>query len=188
MFLIIGLGNPGEQFQNTRHNIGRETVIAFQKHARLCEWMHEKKYRAQLSEGTIGKEKIIIAIPDTLMNASGHAVAPLVKALKVKPVNLIVIHDDADLVFGAGKMSFGKRSAGHKGVESVIRALATRDFWRIRIGIGDQRNTPAEKLVLRKFKPQELRLVKRITQHAISALELITAEGPRRAMTEYNKK
>lgn len=193
MLLIVGLGNPGEQYNGTRHNVGRETVWALAKTARparlwrgSAEFRLEKKWKALVAEIKIGKTKAVLLLPDTFMNKSGNAIAPAARFFKIKTKDIYLIHDDADLPLGRVKLSFGKRSAGHKGVESVMRALKTREFWRFRIGIGGKRDTPAEKLVLKKFTPEEMKLAKKITKKTIEAVEVTAIEGPEKAMNEYN--
>lgn len=188
MILIIGLGNPGEQFKNTRHNIGREIVQVFGKETGFPEFRFEKKWNTKIKEGKHGKEKVALLLPDTMMNKSGNAVGPAARFFKVRPKDIFVVHDDADIPLGRAKISFGKHSAGHKGVESVMRALKTRDFWRFRIGIAGRRDIPAEKLVLKRFTPEEMRHAKKITKRTVEALERAIAEGPERAMNEINKK
>lgn len=191
MILVVGLGNPGEKYKKTRHNSGREIVEKLREKADLGKFRIEKKWKAEVSEGKIEKEKIILLLPDTFMNKSGAAVAPAAKFFKIKPEGIFVVHDDADLPLGRAKLSFGKHSAGHKGVESVIRSLKTREFWRFRIGIAGRRSAgrriPAEKLVLRKFAPEEERAAKKIAAKTIAAVEDVIAEGPEKAMNEYNK-
>lgn len=208
MLLIIGLGNPGGEFEGTRHNLGREILEKFGKQEDFPEFRFEKKWNAQVSEGKVAKsrrevgiptslstkkkrasgEKVVLLLPDTFMNKSGSAVAPVARFYKTKPNDTYLVHDDADITLGRGKLSFGKRSAGHKGVESVMRALKTRDFWRFRIGIAGRRNIPAEKLVLKKFTPDEQSLIKKITKHTIEALHEAAEEGGERAMNVYNSK
>lgn len=187
MILIVGLGNPGEKFKNTRHNIGREITEVFRKQTRFPDFRFEKKWNAEVAEGKVGKEKLILLLPDTMMNKSGHAVDRATRFLKIKPKDIFVIHDDADIALGRAKLSFGKRSAGHKGVESVMRALKTRDFWRFRIGIAGKRNIPAESLVLKKITTEEVRLIKRVYKKTIGAVEETAQEGPERTMNEYNR-
>ena len=97
-----------------------------------------------------------------------------------------MIHDDADIPLGRAKLSFAKNSAGHKGVESVIRALKTKEFWRLRIGIAGRRDIPAERLVLKKFTPDESRTLKKISKKTLEALRTIAEAGPERAMNAYN--
>lgn len=187
MFLIVGLGNPGEQFTHTRHNAGRETVEAFRKKFMLPDFRFEKKWNAEIVEGSIHKEKIILFLPDTFMNKSGAAIAPAARFFKIKPNNIVVIHDDADIILGRAKLSFAKHSAGHKGVESVIRTLNTNKFWRFRIGIAGKREVPAEKLVLKKCTPEEMRTMKKIMRNTIKAIEIIIQKSPEYAMNDYNK-
>lgn len=185
-FLIAGLGNPGGEYQNTRHNIGRETVELFRKKQEFPDFRLEKKWNAEISEGKIGTCRVIAVLPDTFMNKSGAAVAPIARFFKVKPDHIVLVHDDADIAFGVGKLSFDKRSAGHKGVESVIRGLKTTGFWRFRIGIAGKRDIPAEKLVLKKFTPDEQKIVKKINKRTVDALEQTITDGPERAMNGYN--
>lgn len=187
MFLIIGLGNPGEEYQNTRHNIGRETVEAFRKKTDFPAFRFEKKWNAEIMEGKISKEKIVLVLPDTFMNKSGIAVGALARFYKIKPATIIIVHDDADIPLGSAKLSFAKRSAGHKGVESIIRALKTNEFWRCRLGIAGKRDIPAEKIVLRKFTPEEKRMTIKIIKKTLEALEQVITEGPEMAMNQYNQ-
>lgn len=187
MFLIIGLGNPGDEYLHTRHNIGREVVEMFRKTFDFPIFRFEKKWNAQISEGKIGKEKIVLVLPNTFMNKSGTAAGTLARFYKIKPADVILVHDDADIALGSAKLSFGKRSAGHKGVESVIRALKTNEFWRFRLGIASKRDVPAEKLVLRTFTPDEQRVVKKIIKKTMDAIEKTITESPGKAMNEYNQ-
>lgn len=186
MILIIGLGNPGDRYKGTRHNAGREIAQTFREKMEFPEFRLEKKWNAGVSEGKLGEEKVALLLPNTMMNKSGNAVLPAARFFKVKPKDIFVVHDDADIPLGRAKLSFGKHSAGHKGVESVIRALKTRDFWRFRIGIAGRRDIPAEKLVLKKFTPDEMRHAKKITKRTVEALQMVVAEGPEKAMNEYN--
>mgnify|MGYP001609036870 FL=1 len=186
MYLIIGLGNPGDEYANTRHNIGRETLEAFRKTSDFPVFRFEKKYNAHMSEGKIEKEKTILILPDTFMNKSGVAVSALARFYNIKATRIIVIHDDADIPLGSAKLSFAKNSAGHKGVESIIRALKTKEFWRFRLGIAGKRDIPAEKIVLRKFIPDEQRVVKKIIKKTIDAIEIAVIKNLERAMNEYN--
>ena len=140
-----------------------------------------------MSEGKIEKEKTILILPDTFMNKSGVAVSALARFYNIKATRIIVIHDDADIPLGSAKLSFAKNSAGHKGVESIIRALKTKEFWRFRLGIAGKRDIPAEKIVLRKFIPDEQRVVKKIIKKTIAAIEKTITKSPERAMNEYNE-
>lgn len=186
MLLIAGLGNPGEEYANTRHNVGREIALALCRHNEAAEFRFEKKWNAEIAEIKIGKEKIVIAIPDTFMNKSGEALAPIARFYKIKPERIFIIHDDADLPLGGGKLSFGKNSAGHKGVESIIKSFKTKDFWRFRIGIAGKRDVPAEKIVLKKFTPDEQKAVKKIISKTMEAIIVSAEKSPQIAMNGYN--
>lgn len=186
MYLIIGLGNPGEEFRATRHNIGRETVLAARNKFGFKDFAFNSKLNALLSEGKMGKEKIALVLPQSFMNKSGQAVGPAVRLYKTKLESLVVIHDDADILVGSAKLSFGKNSGGHKGVESVMRALKTKNFWRMRIGIQRKKRVPGENLVLQKFRSDETTPVKKIIKKSLQAIENIAILGPERAMNELN--
>lgn len=187
MYLIIGLGNPGEEYNGTRHNIGREIVARFAKKQEFDDFEFDKKTSALIVQGKVEKEKVTLALPETFMNKSGVATLALLKQAKVKPKNVFVVHDDVDLPVGRMKMSFARNSAGHKGVESVMRALKTNEFWRIRIGIGAQRNTKdALDIVLKKFTPKEEADIKKVAKKACDALLVVVSESPEKAMSIYN--
>lgn len=188
MFLIVGLGNPGKEYEKTRHNVGREIVLALRGKIDFPEFRFEKKWNAGVSEGKIGKEKVVLLLPDTLMNKSGLSVAPALRFYKAKPKDLFAVHDDADLTLGSAKMSFGKHSAGHKGVESVIKAIKTLEFWRFRVGIGGKRDVPAEKLVLKRFTPEEAKIAKKIMAKTADAVLRTIEKGAERARNEFNGK
>ncbi len=186
MILIVGLGNPGEQFSNTRHNIGREIATLFAKKASFPEFHFEKKWKSWISEGKIEKTKIAVILPDTFMNNTGKAVKPIALLYKIKPKDVYLIHDDADLPLGNAKLSFNKNSAGHKGVESVIRSIGTKELWRFRVGIAGKKNIPAEKIVIRPWASEETRLVKKMMTKTVDALLYAISEVPEKTMNAYN--
>lgn len=183
MYLFIGLGNPGPKFENTRHNVGRETLMSWQKNAELADFEFEKKWNALVSKN----KKAILLLPETFMNNSGKAVSPAIRFFKIKPKNVIALHDDSDIELGRTKLSFGKHSAGHKGVESAKRAIGTLDFWRLRIGIQKKKRVDAMKLVLQKFAPVEEKTLKKVTKKILEGLEMIVTEGPEKAMNFINQ-
>jgi len=186
MYLFIGLGNPGKEYVSTRHNAGRDIVMSWCKKEALDDIRADAELTADIARGLVAGQKAVCILPNTMMNKSGAAVAKASSRYKIKPEKIVVVHDDADISVGNAKMSFGKHSAGHKGVESVIRALKTRDFWRIRIGIAGKRDIPAEKIVLKKWTPEEAALIKKTEKRAIAALAQILADGPEKAMMEFN--
>lgn len=159
--IIIGLGNPGKEYELTRHNAGFLVI--------------------DILENSLKNKKITLAKSQIFMNESGKAVADAIKFYKVKPENVLVIHDDIDILWGNFKFSFGRSSAGHKGVESVIKALKTKNFWRLRIGIqpnqakSEKRKVEkirADKIILKKFTSAELKILSQTIKKAISRLGL----------------
>lgn len=188
MHLIIGLGNPGKEYENTKHNIGREIVEKCAKKCSVDNFAHDKKSNALVTQGKIKKEKVIFALPETFMNKSGLAVSALAKYYKVKPAQIFVVHDDVDLPVGKIKISFARSSAGHKGVEHIIKNLKTNEFYRLRVGIGAKKKTKqAMEIVLKKFSAKEEPEIKKATKKALEALELAITGSPQKAMTIYNK-
>jgi len=167
MKLIIGLGNPGKKYEKTRHNIGFRIINEVADNFKF-----EKKFNAEFSESGTGKTKLIFAKPQTFMNNSGVAVAAIAKFHKIKPENIIVIHDEMDLNFGKIKLSFGSRSAGHNGVQSIIDSLGANEFYRIRVGIGPRpEKIPTEKYVLQKFSALEEKEIKKIIAEAVEKIK-----------------
>jgi len=170
MVLIVGLGNPGQKFEKTRHNLGFRALDEFLKEFDFPFFKFSRKFNAEISEGFLNGGKIILAKPQTFMNNSGKAVKSL--TLNLKPETLIVVHDDIDLPLGEIKISKNRGSAGHKGVQSIIDALKTKDFNRVRIGIcpktGKSKNV--EKFVLQNFTKQEEEILKEIIPKTIDLL------------------
>lgn len=194
MYYIVGLGNPGKEYELTRHNAGRATVIDFIKNKGISYPEFNKKLNALASAGKIGKEKIQAILPEIFMNKSGLSLRSMITSKK-RAENLIVVHDDVDLPLGKVKISFGRKSAGHKGVESVIRNIKTKDFIRVRIGISGMAKNGAVKkpsgdkfldYIIGEFKPEELKVIKKTSKTITSALEMIVTEGINKAMSVYN--
>lgn len=158
MKTLVGLGNPGPEYEETRHNVGRVIVKGLAKRLGCPKFEESAKYFSLITKCSLGKEPAVLLLPNTFMNKSGKALL----ALKPRARDLVVVHDDSDLPLGTYKISFGKNSGGHKGVESIMRALKTKDFWRIRIGIQKKKRVPAIDLVLQKWKSQEKALLKKI--------------------------
>lgn len=196
MHYITALGNPGEEYKNTRHNVGRIALEEFVKKNDFSDWVIDKKLRSLSSQGKIGKEKVHLIEPETFMNKSGLAVKPIITNKK-RAEQIIVIHDDLDLPLGKFKVSYNKSSGGHKGVESIIKAIKTQSFTRIRVGISP--STPSGKLkkpkgekevadfILGEFKKSELEILKEISKKISEALEMILTEGREKAMGEFNR-
>lgn len=167
MKLVVGLGNPGDKYQDTRHNLGFELLDEFRRMNNLENWDYQDKFKAEIIK--IGTD-LILARPQTFVNESGLAVAALANFFKINPVDVVIVHDDLDLVLGRVKVRLGGSGAGHHGVESVIKALGTDQFTRVRLGIGPAQG-PAENFVLAQFKPQEKQQVKHMIKQAIKAID-----------------
>ena len=195
MIYIAGLGNPTPDYEDTRHNVGRDIVEKFRKKHKFEEWGEDKKLNALISEGKIGKHKITLILPETFMNDSGKSLKSLITNKK-KALNTVVVYDDLDLGVGIAKISFNKNSGGHKGIESVIKHIKTKEFPRLRIGIapvtpggkvkkvsGDEK---VRKHVLTKFKPSEDKVIKKVFNNSVKALELIVEKGYMNATNEVN--
>ncbi len=194
-YIIVGLGNPGEEYADTRHNSGRMVLEQFRKKNDFPEWAVEKSLKALVSKGTFGKDKVILLEPNNFMNVSGRSVAPLIKNMK-DAERTIVVYDDLDLPLGSMKISFNRSSGGHRGVESIIKALKTREFARLRIGIcpttpsGKPRKPKGEDAILDfivgPFNKPEMEIIKKVTKKGAEALELILTEGREKATGKVN--
>lgn len=189
--LIIGLGNPGENYQNTRHNIGF-SVIDFLNKKLGGNFLLDKKLKAEISEVKLKGNNIILAKPCIFVNRSGEAVRNLAKKFlkfkasskNLKIENLIIVNDDLDIPFGKVKTSFAKGSAGHKGVQSIINSLKTEKFYRVRIGTANKKlekirkiNNKKKKIgkinkfVISQFSPREKKNLKKIIKTAGERIE-----------------
>ncbi len=194
-YIIVGLGNPGEEYVNTRHNVGRIVLETFAKKNDFSPWDKSGKLNALVSEGKIGKEKVQLVMPETFMNKSGASVSPLIKSAKAAE-KLIVVHDDLDLPLGRFKVSFNRGPGGHRGVLSIMKVLKTEAFVRVKVGISPE--TPSGKLkkpqgekavedfILGKCKPAEESELKKIAKKVSEALEMIISESRDKAMGEFN--
>lgn len=181
MKLIVGLGNPGEKYVGIRHNLG---FMVLDELARKLDGTFEKedKFKAEIAK----LDQLILAKPQTYMNNSGMAVALLVNYYKISPSDIIVIHDDLDILLGKIKIRTGGAAAGHHGVESIISLLGTDAFTRVRLGIGNDKSHSgehervhfeAEKFVLEPFMPAEKPTVKHAIKQAVLTLtELISSD------------
>ena len=168
MKIIVGLGNPGVEYQRTRHNAGFMAVNALAKELGL-KWKSNKKFKAEEAKG----EDFILIKPLTFMNESGAAVAAALAYYKLPSEGLIVVHDDLDIALGKYKISVDSRSAGHNGVQSIIDRLKTKNFKRLRIGIRTPalEKIPADKFVLQNFKPEELKIINSIISEIIKQIK-----------------
>lgn len=195
MKLIIGLGNPGSEYFNTRHNFGFLTLNYFQDSIPgFSAWQASEQFKALISEGQINDQKILLVKPQTFMNNSGQAIKLIADFYKIDAADLLVLHDDIDLPLGEIRLSQNASAGGHKGVVSIIQTLGTQDFARLRLGIKPQTQTflarifktTAEKFVLRKFGETEKEFVQRATQQAKEAILSILKDGLIAAQNKFN--
>jgi len=195
-YTIVGLGNPGEEYKGSRHNSGRMAVESFAEEQTFPPFLpRNRRAKALVSAGSIGKETVTLLLPETFMNRSGSAVAPFVKSKK-QAQRLIVVYDDLDLPLGKLKISFGRSSGGHRGVESVARALRTKDFARVRLGIARARarggldkpkgEDAVVAYLMAPFGARERRVLAAALARASGALLAIVKDGTARAMNEFN--
>ncbi len=199
-YIVAGLGNPGQEYEGTRHNAGRIVATAIAKALSADDFSFDKKLNAQRADAKLSKAKdgaMTFVLPDTFMNNSGKAIAPLVKSAKAAE-KLIVIYDDFNLPLGRFRISFNRSSGGHNGVESIIKAVKTEGFVRFRIGTAPENSkgnakTPhgddkVEKFILGKFKDTESKELKKVSKNAAEALEILIREGRDKAMSVWNGK
>lgn len=194
-WVIIGLGNPGEQYTDTRHNAGRLALQSFAKTYGASAWKAHAASKSLTAGLSIGKNIVALVLPETFMNKSGVSAAKFVKSVKAAE-RLVVVYDDLDLPVGKIKISFDRGSGGHKGVESIMKAIKTKKFTRIRIGISPETASGAmkkpqgekdvEKHILGAFKPGEMDELKKVFKKAGEAIECIVSDGPAIAMNTYN--
>lgn len=194
-WVIVGLGNPDEEYLQTRHNAGRMAVEAYAKVRGLSDWKEDKKSKALVARGAVGRAMTVCVLPNTYMNKSGVSVAHYIHGLPAAE-RLIVIYDELDLPLGTVKISFDRGAGGHKGVDSVMKAVKTRRFTRIRIGIspvdteGVMHKPRGAKVVndfvLGRFAHAERPVLESTLQRICEAIDSIITEGWVVAMNKYN--
>jgi peptidyl-tRNA hydrolase, PTH1 family len=186
--LIVGLGNPGIEYQFTPHNLGFLTIDRIANDGGVE--VRNRQCHALTVRTTIGEEEVLLAKPETFMNLSGMSVRELAAKHKISPkVDLIVIYDELDLPFGTIRIRQRGSSAGHNGMKSIIAALGTQEFLRIRLGISPERKiADGVKFVLTPFRKAQLKKVDEVLDHAAEAVNVILKEGPGAAMNRFNRK
>lgn len=203
MKLIVGLGNPGEKYAKTRHNLGFVILDHFLKDlesAKNTVWEDNKKFKSDIfvldyqpKKGSI--EKVVLAKPNTFMNNSGQAVTLISSFYKIKPEDIWIVHDELDLPIGMMKIRFGGAAAGHHGVESILEALKTDKFWRFRMGIGESKQhdgiakhkfNKATEFVVDTFTPHETGTVKHLIKKGAQSLSIALEKGLTTAMNRFN--
>ena len=188
IFLIVGLGNPGAEYAKTRHNAG---FLLVQKLAERwkANWTLEKKFNARVAKAERSEGRVLLCEPQTFMNSSGESVGPLAQFFRVPISRLLVAVDDADIPFGEIRLRPGGSSGGHHGLESIEQHLGTREFARLRLGIG--RKDGAREItdyVLGRFSAGETELAEKILARAADQAEVWLKAGIQKAMSQFNGK
>jgi len=196
MYTIVGLGNPGEKYKNTRHNAGRMVLDALRKAYGLPAWEKDKYAKALVSKGVLGGEEVLFIAPDNYMNNSGQSVATALTDVEGRSERVIVLYDELDMGIGGFKISFNRGSSGHNGVQSIIDALGTKAFTRIRIGIspvslfGSIKKPKGEQrvldFILKPFTGGEQKKIEHVSEEVGKAVHMIISEGREKAMNQYN--
>jgi PTH1 family peptidyl-tRNA hydrolase len=192
MKLIVGLGNPGFLYVRNRHNIGFMCVSHLAKMKKIT--FDRKQGHARTGIGNIAGHRVVLARPQTYMNASGESVSALMKKLNVNAADIIAIHDDLDLPVGKIRLRLGGSSGGHKGIDSIITHIGTENFYRVRVGIGrpeiDGKTTDKESAVidyvLKDFTREEKKIIDTVIPQASEAIVFLLANGLTAAMNKYN--
>ncbi|HEY6379328.1 MAG TPA: aminoacyl-tRNA hydrolase [Candidatus Dormibacteraeota bacterium] len=185
--LVIGLGNPGGEYAHTRHNVGWRGLDELERRGRFSRWRREGQ--ARVKEGSIEGYDLVLARPQTYMNLSGRAGVQLVRRHGVTPGDVVVVHDEIDLPLGQVRLKRGGGHAGNRGVQSLIESWQTKDFIRVRIGVG--RPPPwsdATDHVLDGFTPEERPLIDEAVVRAADAVMLVVTVGLADAMNDVNRR
>lgn len=184
-FAIIGLGNPGREYEHSRHNIG---FMAIDQLSRAWDVpVNKYRFKSLVVQGKFDGKPIILAKPQNFMNRSGEAVASITRFYKLSLQQICIIHDDIDLPFGSIRLRYSGGSAGQKGMASIIKILGTEEFCRLRIGIGrPPGRIEAADYVLQSFRKAEFEIVENVLQKAVGAIEMLIRDGVEKAMTFYN--
>jgi PTH1 family peptidyl-tRNA hydrolase len=182
--IIAGLGNPGAQYAGTPHSIGFELVDAIAAESGAV-WENKKAFKCLMAKCSFAGVQVMLVKPQTFMNLSGDAVAPVVKYHNASASDLLVVQDDIDLPAGRVRIRTSGSCGGHNGVRHIIERLGTTAFTRLKLGVGkDRSNVVAH--VLGKFDPQTQRTMDAVVAESVKVLEKILRDGPARAMNDYN--
>lgn len=183
MNLIVGLGNPGAEYTHTRHNLGWLVVNAL---ADNSAFSHKKRFDAELLQIEIRDHRTLLAKPLTYMNKSGMSVVKISQYYEIPTSDVWVVHDDIDLPFGSLRISRGKSSAGHRGVESVLQQLGTSDFLRFRVGVRPDHDISTERFVMQNFSASETEQLPLILKTVTTAIEESLTSSPEKAASIFN--
>lgn len=185
-WLVVGLGNPGEKYENTRHNVGFLTVDELAERARVP--VQKLKHRALTNTLEVGGVKVLLMKPVTYMNLSGEAVRQAVDFYKIPPERVLVVSDDTALAVGRLRIRKGGSAGGHNGLKNIIKHLGTYQFPRVRVGVGEKPHPDYDMAdwVLGKFQGEDKKAIDGAVKRAADAVECLLKEGPDRAMNRFN--
>lgn len=197
MNYLIGLGNPGAEYEHTRHNIGRDLVLAYQEARGFSSWTNNSPAKAIFSSGNVKGESVELVLPETFMNRSGETARFLVEKNNAKPEDLIVIYDDIDLPLGQFKISKDRGHGGHNGIKSIESSINSQSFVRVRVGIAEtsfwtgrvKRPSGGERMskyVLGRFSSREDAMLKQVQPEIFAAIDVLVSDGPELAMNKFN--
>lgn len=193
--LIVGLGNPGDKYKNTRHNFGFAVVDALAKKYDAEKFNLEKKFHAEIAKANVAGEIVTLMKPQTFMNLSGKSVQLFAQYFKIKPDEIVVIHDELDILLGKMKVRQGGSAAGNHGIESIMETLGREDFVRLRLGIGVDKTLAgehkevhfkAEEFVISEFEAKEKSKVKSMIKRAVTAVDILLKDGLEKTQNQFN--
>jgi peptidyl-tRNA hydrolase, PTH1 family len=193
MKLIVGLGNPGREYEKTRHNAGFITVDGLKNDLKFPEFSYNSKFNGELSEGSFNNEKILILKPSTFMNKSGESVRLVKDFFKIETNDIFVVYDDIDLPLGSFRIRLNGSAGTHKGMKSIVSMLKSENFPRFRIGIETRGksasiNQNIESFVLEPFKKSEIEILDKVLDFVVKAIKTAIQDGLDTSMNEFNKK
>ena len=196
MILVVGLGNPGKEYEKTRHNAGRIVLEHIARANDFSEWKNDMKTKSLRAKGEVDGVKMEFMLPETFMNNSGNAVVSVIDSVK-KLKNLVVVYDDIDIPIETMKISFNRSAGGHNGLASIIKRVKSEAFVRIRIGVsphtptGKIKKPKGEEAVLKfllgVFKEDELKVLKKESKKVAEIIAMVGSEGHQKAMSVYNQ-
>jgi PTH1 family peptidyl-tRNA hydrolase len=185
--LIVGLGNPGKEYESTAHNLGFMVIDRLAERSGIT--VGRRDCQAFVGQGTVGGKKVLLAKPQTFMNLSGESVQGLLVKNEIAPGDLVLVYDELDLPWQSVRIRPNGSAAGHRGVDSVIRCVGTKEFPRVRLGVhGGRREKDGAQIVLAKLKRAHRKELDELLDYVSEAVESIIAEGVEKSMAKYNRR
>jgi len=185
--LVVGLGNPGKEYESTAHNLGFMVIDRLAERSGIRATRADS--RALVGQGTVAGKKVLLAKPQTYMNVSGESVQGLLVKNEIAPGDLVLVYDELDLPWQSVRIRPNGSAAGHRGVDSVIRCVGTKEFPRVRLGVhGGRREKDGTQIVLAKLKRARRKELDELLDYASQAVESIIAEGVEKSMAKYNRR